>query len=110
MFHRWRVRERVEELLTGAGSLIGQQRESTVAAALVAALRVGAERLTAAVLDGALVDVWRRSQNTVFQASDDPSKNERNEQLLSSTHPHTPICSRWICSPCHRSTGSGRSC
>lgn len=47
----------VEELLTSAAPQIRQQRISAVAAALIAALRVGAESLTAAVLDGALVDV-----------------------------------------------------
>lgn len=51
------VRDHVGELLTGAASQVRQQRVSAVAAALVAALRVGAESLAAAVLDGALVDV-----------------------------------------------------
>ena len=57
VFDRWRAKECDEELLTSAASQIRQQRISAVAAALVAALRVGAERLAAAVLDGALVDV-----------------------------------------------------
>lgn len=47
----------VKELLTSAASQIRQQGISAVAAALVTALRVGAEGLTAPVLDGALVDV-----------------------------------------------------
>lgn len=47
----------VKELLTSAASQIRQQGISAVAAALVAALRVGAEGLTATVLDGTLVDV-----------------------------------------------------
>lgn len=46
-----------KNLLTGATSQIRHQGISTVAAALVTTLRVGAESLTAAVLNGALVDV-----------------------------------------------------
>lgn len=49
--------KRDTKLLTGAASQVGHQGVSAVAAALVASLRVGAESLTAAILDGALVDV-----------------------------------------------------
>lgn len=45
------------KLLTSAASQIRHQGVSTVAAALVATLRVCAESLTAAVLNGTLVNV-----------------------------------------------------
>lgn len=46
-----------KQLLTSAASQIRHQGVSTVAAALVTTLRVGAESLTATVLNGTLVDV-----------------------------------------------------
>lgn len=45
------------KLLTSAGPQIGHECISRVATALVTALRVGAEGLTATVFNGALVDV-----------------------------------------------------
>lgn len=100
----------VKELLTSAASQIRQQGISAVAAALVAALRVGAEGLTAAVLDGTLVDVWRRTETPRFRPQKNSAKTSIGEWLLTRTHRHIPLCSRWICNPCHRRTGSGRSC
>lgn len=45
------------KLLTGAASQIRHQGISSVAAALVATVWVGAESLTAAILNGTLIDV-----------------------------------------------------
>lgn len=66
----------VRERLTSAAPQIRQQGVSAVAAALVAALRVGAEGLAAAVLDGTLVDVCRRTETPGFYTSEDLSKNK----------------------------------
>lgn len=70
---------RVKELLTSAASQIRQQGISAVAAALVAALRVGAEGLTAAVLDGTLVDVWRRTEMPRFTRQKSSAKTSTRE-------------------------------
>lgn len=54
------------KLLTSAASQIRHQGVSTVAAALVATLRVCAESLTAAVLNGTLVNVWEAEKHSIM--------------------------------------------
>lgn len=51
------------KLLTNAASQIGHQGVSTVAAALIAPLWVGAECLTATILNRTLVDVWEAEKH-----------------------------------------------
>lgn len=82
------------KLLTSAGSQIGHECISRVAAALVTALRVGAEGLTAAIFNGALVDVCcsRKIDNSVLVHLSDTLNTGRRESL--ETYQRSRVCPR----------------
>lgn len=82
------------KLLTSAGSQIGHECISRVAAALVTALRVGAEGLTAAIFNGTLVDVCGSTKihNSVLLHLSDTLNTARREWL--ETYQRSRVCPR----------------
>lgn len=116
---------RWSDRLTCTAAQVRHEGVATAAATLVTALRVGAKRFTAAILDGAFVNVCKSKTwmgmtmkllpltycilhvKSLANVTRNKGVTQRKQCI---SHLYRKVCPPWTCIPCHRRTGSVQSC